>query len=156
MQKEIQGDIVINASATTVWNVIGPQFGDIAAWASIIKVSESIIKPGSKINASASGRICKAYPGGSVREELLEYDERAMRLRYEVTKGLPPFITYAENNWSVSSISDQQSMVESTIVLKMEHIAGTLLAPMVNVAMTWMGHRLRSDLKRYVEESATT
>ena len=155
MEKEMHGNIQIDAPADVVWEVLAHRFGDIAEWASIMKSSKGIIDDASPLDAPVSARVCKAKGFGEVREELRDYDEQNMRFRYEAVKGLPFFIKYAENNWSVKALTEGRSEVTCRGVLRMGWFAGTFLFPLFNAQMQKVGDRLFQDLKAFVEKKAT-
>ena len=152
MEKVIESEMIIDAPAAVVWEVLAHRFGDIAEWASIMKSSKKLTHADKPTGAAVSGRVCSAYGFGEVQEDLLDYDEQAMRFRYQAVKGLPFFIRYAENNWSVEPLSERQCKVHSKGVMRMGPITGNLLYPFFSLVMHRMGDRLFKDLKGYVEE----
>ena len=147
----MHADTVIDAPAEAVWEVLAHRFGEIAEWASIMKSSEPIASTSPGLEAPVSGRVCTAYGFGKVQENLLDYDEQNMQFKYEAVRGLPFFIRYAENNWTVKPLSGNQCQVQSTGVLRMDPITATLLFPLFKYAMQRVGDRLFKDLKQYVE-----
>jgi len=151
----MHGNIQIDAPAAVVWEVLAHRFGDIAEWASIMKSSKGIVDDMSPTDAPVSARVCKAKGFGQVKEELRDYDEQKMIFRYEAVKGLPFFIKYAENNWSVRALSGGKSEVTCRGVLRMGWFAGTFLFPLFNAQMQKVGDRLFQDLKAFVEKKTT-
>ena len=104
MHIQIKGQITINTPADKAWRVLAYEFGNIGHWATAIAESAAVTDQPGPDGSAYSGRVCTAPGFGDVQENFTYYDEARMRFGYIATRGLPGFITRAENNWSVRSL----------------------------------------------------
>ena len=104
MHIQIKGQITINTPADKAWRVLAHEFGNIGHWATAIAESAAVTDQPAPDGSACSGRVCTAPSFGDVQENFTYYDEARMRFGYIATRGLPGFITHAENNWSVRSL----------------------------------------------------
>jgi len=152
MKIEMKGDITVNASASKVWKILARDFGDIGQWASIIINSKAITDNEGSGDGKLTGRVCSAQGFGDTVEELTHFDEDAMRFTYKAIKGLPFFIKSAKNNWSVHSLSENETMVKSCAEIAMPFFPGIILAPIFKFMMGGKGKEMFEELKFYVEQ----
>ena len=108
---EIKTTLDIDAPASAVWKVLGEQFADVGEWASSINKS-SIDGPLGK----GAVRTCdlKAFgpvPAGKVTEELTKFEHESRSLTYVVLSGVPGFMRFVENVWTVDELDDNRARV---------------------------------------------
>jgi len=148
MHIQMKDEITITAPVSKVWKVLGEEFGDIAQWATIIVKSNAIKNIE---NEEVVGRVCSAKGFGDTEEELTHYDDNSMSFSYNAVKGLPFFIKTAENNWSVHSVSESETIVKSRAEIEMNFFPGFILAPLFKLMMGGKGREMFEELKFYIE-----
>lgn len=144
----ISTGIDIDAPAAAVWEVIGPQFGDVGRWARAVQASTAV----GEVGEAGSGRRCDVSAPGfdAVTEELLTYDEQARSLSYLASAGMPRFVRSATNAWRVrprpggGSRFDMQAHLELTGTAR-------LLTPGLAAYLWGVGRLTARDLQVYVE-----
>ncbi|WP_211695429.1 SRPBCC family protein [Mycobacterium spongiae] len=98
---ELHTEIAINAPASTAWEVLGTQFGEIADWTATIGSSTLEGQLGVGAVRSCQSNGFGPLPVGAVTEEITHFDSEAMELAYVATSGLPPFLREARNSWTI-------------------------------------------------------
>ncbi len=93
---DIHEQVEIEAPASTVWEVVGERFGDIARWTEFLDSSSLEGELG-----VGAVRTCRFQPNvfsrtGTIRERLTSFDRDAMRLSYEGI-GMSAFMERAIN-----------------------------------------------------------
>ena len=151
MRKEMNGEVLINAPVSRVWDILANDFEHIDRWASVIARSEATDDLPTIDAAPASGRLCKAHGFGSVIEEITLFDPVHMRFSYKATRGLPFFIKDAINNWSVREVGPEKTLVTSRGELEMGFFSSIFLMPMFRIQMSRIGARMFEELKYYAE-----
>jgi Polyketide cyclase / dehydrase and lipid transport len=168
---ELSTDLIVAAPADQVWEVIGPGFDRIGAWATAIPTSTDIATPPSggpaadsatrgglrlpvaaAIDAPVVGRVCstgiRLVP--EVTETLIAYDQAGRTLTYQAS-GMPAFVALARNTWTVTPIDAHRCRVSLRARLDTHGVLG-LLARWVILAQTRRTSRhLADDLRHYVE-----
>lgn len=147
----------IDAPASSVWQVLGPQFADIAEWSTFVKTSRAL-EPSevpSSIDVPASAPVGgrETTTKAKLVEVLTAYSDEDHTLTFEGV-GLPRIITRA---------SDVQSVVAegpdaSTVVFEIDvDLAGpfAMFGPIVKRRMARTFADLQLDLKRHVESTGT-
>lgn len=115
----IQTTHEIDAPAAAVWDLLGEKFADVSEWADSI-VKSSIDRPLGK----GAVRTCdlKAFgpvPAGQITEELTVFNRDDRALTFVVHTGLPGFMRFVENAWSVESIDGNHSRVMSRATFRL-------------------------------------
>jgi len=151
MHIQMIDQIKVNSPASKTWKVLAHDFGSIGDWASIITRSKPIVIDTETESGKVCGRVCKAKGFGDTEEELTHYNDSDMCFTYKAIKGLPFFIKIAENNWSVHSISENESLVKSRAEIEMSFFPGIILAPIFKLGMGKAGKRMFEELKYYIE-----
>ena len=110
---KIQTTLDIDAPASAVWHLLGEQFDDVAEWSATINKS-SLDRP----LGEGAVRTCdlKAFgpvPAGQVTEELTRFDRGSRSLTYVVRSGVPGFMRFVENAWTVEALDEIRSRVTS-------------------------------------------
>lgn len=129
---QVEKEIIINVSATQLWEMVGPGFVDVYKWSSNVDHAEGK-GSGEFEGATCHERVCDLNVKGfnKISETLTNYDEESMNLAYEVREGMPGFITKARNDWTVISINENQSK----LVMKAEFASKGLMGVMMNGIM---------------------
>ena len=110
---KIQTTLDIDAPASAVWHVFGEQFGDVAEWSDIINRS-SLDRPlGEGAVRTCDLKAIGPIPAGQVTEELTRFDRTSRSLTYVVRSGVPGFMRFVENAWTVEALDEGQSKVTS-------------------------------------------
>lgn len=117
MRVYLQQDI--NASAETVWKIVGQQFANVADWASSLDYSKAIdaedVPAGVHVaqTAPVAGRTTP-NPLGELVEILTHYSDDDRTFTF-TTFGLPPIITRMDNTTTVVELAPNLSRVTFTI-----------------------------------------
>jgi hypothetical protein len=143
---KIQTDLEFNAPASTAWRVFGEQFADVSVWADAIEDS-AIDRP----VALGAVRTCdlKAvgpFPAGQVTEELTVFDSGSRSLSYVVLSGVPGFMRFIENAWTIEAIDDGRSRITSVLTVNVAWW-GLPMVPLVR-------GQLKGSVRGFVEQFA--
>ncbi len=143
----------IDAPAAVVWNVLGPQFAEIAEWSTFVTSSRAldpndvpssmVVPPGAPVH----GRVTATK--ATVTEVLTAYSDEHHTLTFEGV-GLPRVITLARDTQSV----EPDGPDASTVVFEIEfRFAGpfAVFSPIVKRRMAATFTDLLLDLKHHVE-----
>jgi uncharacterized protein YndB with AHSA1/START domain len=136
--------IDIEASATAVWEVIGPGFADIGSWASAI--------PHSAATADGRGRVCtvSGVPGiDQVVEQIIANDHDARTLTY-LAQGMPAFVTEARNQWRIEPLGPQRTRATFVADVDVKGLA-RLATPLLWLGLRALGRRTLRELRHVVE-----
>jgi hypothetical protein len=146
---EMTAKVRVQVSADRAWQTLGTRFGDIAQWASPIKMSSL------DVAAPRAGAVRTCHVGGFgplgrmvVQERLLQYDDGARQLTYDALAGLPAFIQRATSRWSVTDDGPKACLVECRAALSLAWWIWPLAPLMVA--------RLRRDATGVLEELTHT
>ncbi len=108
---------VVDVPADAAWDLMGERFGDIGHWASAVRAS--YVEGELGVGAI---RTCDLTPSpaasGTISERLTRFDRTRQALTYEVTSGMPGFVRFAENAWSIESLGSGKSRIRSVITLR--------------------------------------
>lgn len=154
---ELQKEITIGVSAEKLWEMVGPGFVDVYKWSSNVDYAT-----GNGISefegAVCSERVCDVNVKGfsKIYEKLSKYDEEAMNLAYEVTEGMPAFVTKAVNDWTVVPINDERSKLVMKAEFRSKGIMGTLMNGMMEKKMSETLETVLNDARIYAETGQTS
>ena len=112
---------IINASQAEVWGVVAEGFADAHLWASSIAKITITDTNGEQVVGDQRACFIPAF-NGETKETVTQYDEDAGVFAYSVDQGLPPFVTYGEATWSLSSIDPNTT--EVTVEIKADTAPG--------------------------------
>ena len=137
---KIQTTLVIDSPASAVWQVLGEQFADVANWTDAINKS-SLDRP----LGEGAVRTCdlKAFgpvPAGKITEEVTRLDRDSRALTYVVLSGVPSFMRFVENAWTVEALDDQRSRVISQATFRL----AWWIVPLSPLLRFQLGRGLRS------------
>jgi|GEM_PF-736073 len=145
-------NVIINISAEKLWKIVGYGFGETGKWATIVDHStgsgESMID-----GAPHNERTCTINDEAQseVKEKIVKYSNMDMNLVYEVTEGLNPMMLKSRSEWTVESVSDNQSKM----IVKMEFwMKGPMEDEMkgqMNMGLKAMADQFLTDIRIYAE-----
>ena len=103
---------VVAAPSTRVWELLGPGFARVGDWSTSCPESTPHAVPEPHPHAPTPGRHCAATIVGikGVVERIVEYEPEE-HLSYEVVSGLPPFLTSARSDWTVTPAATGSTLV---------------------------------------------
>ncbi len=145
----IKKEIIVNKSASEVWEVLGNQFPDAYKWARGLDHSQGHGEPVFD-GASCSNRTCEVPGFGKIQEVIKKFDPHEHILSYEVTHGFPGFITSAVNTWRLIE-QGFSTKVEMNMEMQTQGIKGAVMGPMMKMNLTKMITGVLADLKTYIE-----
>jgi hypothetical protein len=148
----------INVSADELWRIVGPGFGDVAAWTHSVERSTAEGEPELQ-GAPCAERVCHVNISGydQMAERLTHYAAPERELTYRVTRGVPGFVLLAQNHWKIRETGPNQSVAEMTCTLHLSPWRGLLLAPLMRRQVEKNLEAVVLELKTYAEtgEAAT-
>ena len=101
----IRKEFVVNANAKVVWESLGPNFTEVARWASAVFSSEK---------KEGYDRVCETSIG-TVKENILFYDEKSKEITYDaISNKIPFFVKDMTNNWKVIPTAKDKCKVVMT------------------------------------------
>lgn len=150
---DIKHSIEVKTTASKAWEVIGPNFLNIADWGRGIKKSwknDSAEK--SFANAPAGGRFCEVAGFGTFDERIINYNSIEHEISWSATGAkLPKFISGLQNALKVEIIDDNTCQISSNITANLNGIGGFLLGTMIKKNFSKTLHGFINDWKIYVE-----
>ncbi len=149
---KVTRSIKINVSSEKLWDIIGPGFSDAYMWAS--SVDHSVGKGNSEFEgAPCDERFCDVNAKGfnKIEEKLVKYSNEFMNLAYEVTKGMPGFISKAVNDWKVIPSGGNTSVLEMNAEFQLKGFMGRFMKPMMQKKMAGLLDIVLEDAKIYAE-----
>lgn len=149
---DLEKEIIVNVSASQLWQLVGPGFSDAYIWASNVDHSVGSGKPEFE-GASCSERSCDVSVKGfsKIHEKLLSYNESGMNFAYEVKEGMPGFITKAKNEWSVLSVAENQSKLVMKAVFRTKGLMGAMMTGKMKKKMSFILQTVLNDAKVFAE-----
>ncbi|PCJ63594.1 MAG: hypothetical protein COA58_15770 [Bacteroidetes bacterium] len=126
--KLVRTSEVINVSTDSLWEIVGPGFQHIGIWNRNIDHATGS-GDGEFEGAGCSERVCEIATKGysKLREKLILYDIGNKEIAYKVMEGLPGFVLYAQNHWTVSEVSPNKSVVKMDITMHVTPFIGTIM-----------------------------
>ena len=102
----------IESPASHVWHLLGERFADIGEWADSIE--ESSLDGHLDSGAIRTCELKSFGPAsGTIKEEITHFDRDARALTYVVRSGLPGFMQFVENAWTIEPLSNERSRITS-------------------------------------------
>ena len=154
MHIQVKDQVTVDAPASKAWRILAQEFDRIDKWSSGIAESRGITNVSIPEGATVGGRFCLSPgSGGDATEAFTYYDKQAMRFGYKAIGELPwPWLLKeAENNWQVSPISSEKSIVEFRAEVEVATLPGLILIPLLPLMKKFLGTRTLEELKFYVE-----
>ncbi len=148
----ITAELIIEAAADAVWEVLAHQFDRVGEWATVIPSSAASEGVAANIGAPVMGRVCatgvRIVP--EIEERIVAYDEANRTLTYE-GHGMPKFIKTARNRWHVQALDDRRSRVSVEATLEPCGIVGRLMYVFLRLQLARIGPQFLGDLEHYIE-----
>ncbi len=141
---KIQTTLEVNAPASTVWQLLGEEFGEVADWSDAI-IKSSLDRP----LGEGAVRTCdiKAFgpvPESQITEELTLFDREARALTFSVRSGTPGFMRAIENAWMVEALADGHCRITSNATFDL----AWWITPMVPL----LKMQLRGGIRSFAEQ----
>jgi hypothetical protein len=150
---ELRNEIVIDAPASTVWQVLGERFMDIGDWAAPITSSCPVAEARPAVGVARACYVAGFGPvkAGTIIERLTVFNREGMFFEYEALDGMPRFVARAVNRWSAHAIADGRCLVRIHATLTLRGPVA-LFGCLVKSQMQSGGKRVAEELKYYVEQ----
>lgn len=150
--KKTKVSMVFNASADSVWEIIGPGFSEVSKWSRAVDHAATSGTPDFE-GASCSIRSCDLNASGfsKISETIIEFDAEKRSVGYTVDTGLPGFVTYMANNWRIIKVGPNQSKAEMTITMRLKPFMGFLMGGLFKKNVNKVLDEVIEDLKIYAE-----
>ena len=161
-------NLLVEAPAESVWDVVGRRFDRIGEWATAIAASAAVPAPtapspadtesngfpvaGSVLTAPVAGRVCQTGVrlAPQVTETLIAYDEVNRTLTYEAS-GMPPFVTVARNTWTVTPLDQRHTRIMLQAQFDTHGLLGRLARWAILAQVRRTSRHLAEDLRHYIE-----
>jgi len=141
-------DIIINAPAEKVWDILAHKFADVGTWARSISHSVANHDLPKVNNSPVGGRLCNTSIG-KISEEFTAYDEEKMTFSFKGVITSKMFTNVISTNL-VTPIDENTSKVTVTPGIDLTMI-GTLMYPMIKMSLSKTINEVLSDLKYFAE-----
>ena len=152
MHLKIKDSITVNAPASEVWRVLAHEFDKVDRWGSGIDRSYALTDIPVVEGAPVAGRACIAFNVfGDAYEAFTYYDEEGMRFGYQAIGELPRFFEGGENNWQVTALQPDKSLVQFHAEVDVQFVAALVMLPFFPIIKRVLGTRTLKELKYYVE-----
>ena len=155
---DIKESIEINAVADKAWEVIGPNFLNIADWGRGINRSWINEKTATTFEgAPAGGRFCDLGKFGIADERILHYNHANKEITWSAgSDKLPSFLKTLQNALKVEIIDDNTSRVSTNITADMTGLGGLFLGGPIRKNFTKLLKGFVKDWKVYTETGETS
>ena len=140
--------IIVNAPAEKVWNVLGRDFANVGNWATLVAHSEVNTAAPVVNNSPVGGRLCNTSIG-KVSEEFTAYDDQNMSFSFKGVITSKLFTNVISTN-KVVAIDENTSEVTVTPHVELTFL-GTLMYPIIKMQLNKVVRGSLDDLKYYVE-----
>lgn len=150
---DIKETIVINTPADKAWDVIGPNFLNIADWGRGIKKSWNNDSAPIQIEgAPAGGRFCDLGKFGVADERILHYNSDKREITWSAqSEKLPGFLKNLKNEIVVEPINDNSSRATTNITAGLTGVGGFLMGGPISKNFTKLLKGFVKDWKTYAE-----
>lgn len=149
----IKKSIEINTNVAKTWNIIGPNFINIADWArGVDKSWKNDSAPKVFDSAPTGGRYCDVKGFGKFDEQITHYAEQKHEISW-TAKGekLPKFLSGLKNELSIEELDENNCRVNSHISANLSGIGGFLMRSMMKANFTKTISGFLKDWKVYAE-----
>jgi hypothetical protein len=141
--------LLINRPANEVWEVLGPQFGEIDKWSSLIHKSE--VSGEAKLTGVSYSVRNTETTQGPTKQELTSFDPNNYTLSYKAIAGIPFFIKNIHAKWSLKEINSKETKLILDMNIETAGLIGMVLTPVVKLKLSKLANELLDDFKYYVE-----
>jgi hypothetical protein len=118
-EMKIKTSVEMSLPATDLWMVLGERFASVSEWADSIVKSSLDGSLGEGAVRTCDLKQTGPLPAGQVTEELTRFDASARAMTYVVKSGVPGFMRYLDNAWTIEDLGDGRSRVTSVLTLNM-------------------------------------
>ena len=150
---DVKQSIEINTSAEKAWEIIGPNFLNIADWGSGVNKSwdnESV--SATFEGAPAGGRFCDLGKFGKADERIVHYDQAQKEITWSAKiDKMPSFLLGLQNALKVEGISENSCRVSTNITADLKGLRGILLGIPIKNNFTKILKGFMKDWKTYAE-----
>ncbi len=150
---DIKESIEIKTSADKAWEIIGPNFLNIAEWGrGISKSWNNDSVPQTFEGAPAGGRFCDLGKFGIVDERILHYNQAQNEITWSAQSDkLPGFLKGLQNALKVEKINENSCRVTTNITANLTGIGGFFLGIPIKKNFTKLLKGFVKDWKTYAE-----
>ena len=150
---DIKESIEIKTSAEKAWEIIEPNFLNIADWGrGISKSWNNNSVPATLEGAPAGGRFCDLGKFGIVDERILHYNDVQKEITWSASsEKLPGFLVGLQNELKVVEIDENTCQVTTNITAELTGIRGLLLGVPIKINFTKLLKGFVKDWKTYAE-----
>jgi len=150
---DIKGLIEINTSAERAWEIIGPNFLNIADWGPGINKSWNNETVSATFEgAPAGGRFCDLGKFGKADERIIHYDQAQKEITWSAKiDKMPSFLVGLQNALKVEGINDNSCRVSTNITADLTGLRGILFSIPLKSNFTKLQKRFLKDWKTYAE-----
>jgi len=142
---------VLSVGADKAWEVVGPNFINIAAWGRGINKSWKNEDAEIRFDgAPAGGRFCDLGKFGIADERILHYDQQAKEITWSAkVAAFPGFLSNLQNALSVEAIDENSCQISSNITADLSGIRGWLLGGALKKNFQKLASGFLKDWKTY-------
>lgn len=150
---DIKGSIEVKINAEVAWEIIGPNFLNIADWGpGIVKSWNNESVPVAFEGAPAGGRFCDLGKFGKADERILHYDQTQKEITWSAKiDKMPGFLAGLQNALKVEGISENSCLVSTNISANLTGLRGILLGIPLKSNFTKLQKRFLKNWKTYAE-----
>ena len=150
---DIKESIEIETSAKKAWEIIGPNFLNIADWGRGISRSWNNDSVSVTIEgAPAGGRFCDLGKFGITDERIIHYSDEQKEITWSASsEKLPGFLVGLQNALKVESIDDNSCRVTTNITANLTGVRGLLLGTPITNNFKKLLRGFVKDWKTYAE-----
>lgn len=136
----------LNASADAIWTLLAERFADIGEWAEFVERSQLEGDLG-----AGAVRTCELKPSpvgsGTIKEKISHFDRGRQELSYIILSGLPGFVRFLENAWTMEALSGDRAEVRSAMTIRLAWWMAPL-SPLIARQFRKTIHGFMSELER--------
>jgi hypothetical protein len=150
---DIKESIEIKTSADKAWEIIGPNFLNIAEWGRGVNKSwnNEAVSPSFE-GAPAGGRFCDLGKFGTADEQILHYDQIKKEITWSAkVDKMPGFLVGLQNAFTVEELSENTCRVSSNITADLKGLRGLLLGTPIKSNFSKLIKGFLKDWKTYSE-----
>lgn len=148
---KIQRQFTVNASADRVWEILGPQYDNVAEWVSSVHVSHGHNTSALLQNAPCSGRVCETDLG-PFKETITHYDEHKRHVAYTAQgEKMPFFVKHLSNSWTVTPLTDNTAKVDMCMKADLLPVFNIVMGPVMRLQMGGILENATEELQYFAE-----
>ena len=150
---DIKESIEVKTSAQKAWEIIGPNFLNIADWGRGISKSWNNDSVSATFDgAPAGGRFCDLGKFGIADERIIHYDDAQKEITWSASsEKLPGFLIGLQNSLKVESIDENTCLVSTNITADLTGLRGLLLGTPIKINFKKLLAGFVKDWKTYAE-----